>query len=129
MGWDPRKDIKKLGKKLEDSVNQDVFDDVLGIEDLSRFTNTMALGGDPTAAAAQAQRERGQAKQAGAKQQAADAERKAQEARDMPTVLANQARAARRKRQREMSLMMTGATGGSGLLSTVMATGKNYLGA
>lgn len=129
MSENPFKRIEKAAKKLEDSINKDVFDDVLGIEDLSRAAGTLALGGDPTAAAAQAQRERGQAKAAGATQRAADAERQAQEARDMPTVLANQARAARRRRQREMSLMMTGASGGSGLLSTVMATGKTNLGA
>lgn len=130
MSWDPLKDVKKSLKKIEDSVNKDVFDDVLGIEDLSQAARTIALGGTPFDAAAQAQRERGKDKESGAKVAAAESERKAQEARDLPTVLANQARAARRKRQRGMSLMATGAgDGGGALLSTVMATGKQTLGA
>lgn len=58
--------------------------------------------------------------------------RNAQLARDMPTMLANAALAARRKRMRSMSLMASGsATGASGgaPLSNVMATGLSRLGA
>lgn len=130
MSWNPIRDIRKTMKKLEDSVNQDVFDDVLGVQDLGRFAMSAGIGG-PQTALTRSNTQRNDAKVDRARVQASEAERKAQEARDLPTVLANQARARRRQRQRESSLMSAGAPGGdtSALLSSAMAYGKPSLGA
>lgn len=132
MGWNPLKDIKNGLKKLEDharqeirNVNHQFYDDILGIEkgNVSDFAKGGIVG---------ANRARIDDKTARAQVAADKAVADAQLARDMPTIIANQARAARRKRMREQSLMAGGATaGGSGgaALSSVMAMGKQSLGA
>lgn len=97
-----------------------VLDDAIGLRDLDTRITDNILGWTDEAAT---NRER---------QGQANAIRNAQLARDMPTMLANAALAARRKRMRSMSLMASGsATGTSGgaPLSNVMATGLSRLGA
>lgn len=126
MGWNPFKDIKKALKRLEDSVNQDLFDDVLGIEHMSDIGQNM-LRGDPTGTTG-ANKQRIESKTARAEVRAAAQVRKAEEARSLPYILANQALARRRRRMRDQSLM-SGAGTGDGMLSNVSATGKNSLGA
>lgn len=130
MGWNPLRDIRRAVKKIEDAYNDDLMDDVMGIESVSRLaTGTVATGYVPAAVGEMKTRVDDKIDRAG--RTAADAVRKAQEARDMPTILANQARAARRKKLREQSLMAGGASDSSGgaMLSSVLAMGKQSLGA
>lgn len=132
MGWNPLKDIKKGLKKIEDSVNQDVLDDVLGVENVGSFIGGTMLGIDPATSGTRSNKTRVDDKIDRATVSAKKAIADAQTARDMPTILANQARAARRKRMRDQSLLAGGASaGGAGgaALSSVMAMGKQSLGA
>ena len=135
-------------KDVEDSVNEDVFDDALGVENLGSFVEdvgkaaavtvlagpwagALALGNAGKNAMEDREREKGAralaAQQDAERGPAADARR----ARDLPTILANRAIAQRRRRARATSLLATGAsgyTGASAPLSSVLAVGKTTLG-
>lgn len=125
MGWRPDKDIKKALKKIEDSINQDLYDDILGVEHMSDLFKNM-LKGDPTGIIG-SNKQRQKEKVDRASVMADQAYRDAQKARDMPFIIANQALAARRKKIAASSLLASGAGGGS-LLSQIRAFGKSSLG-
>lgn len=129
MGWNPLKDIKKRLKKLDDAFNQDLMDDVLGIESVTDLAKGTAVTGYAPAAGRE-MKDRADAKVGRADAAAAKAVKDAQAARDLPTILANQARASRRKRMREQSLLAGGSDSyGGAALSSVLAMGKSSLGA
>jgi hypothetical protein len=133
MGWDPLEDLKKAGKKLDDRVRQEVrnvnkqfYDDMLGIEK-EQADSVLKPGGIVAA-----NRDRMDARTATAKKRAQKVLEEAKRARELPYILANQALAARRKKLASSSLLASGAQGGGsggGMLATVLATGKNTLGA
>ena len=131
MGWNPLKDIENAVSDLGDSINKNVFDDMLGIESVTDFVKNPMTAFSVDASTLQANKQRIGAKVERAKVAGADALRRAQEARDLPYILANQELAARRRKMRDQSLLASGATGSAQTapLSSVMAQGKQTLGA
>lgn len=130
MGWNPVKDIQKSLKKLEDFANQDVLDNVFGIEsatDLIRKTAGVFI--DPTSEVILGNKDRADAKVQRASVAADQAYQDAKKARDLPFMLANQSLAMRRRKLAESSLLASGSTGAKGMLSSVSAVGKSTLGA
>lgn len=129
MAWRPDKDIKKALKKLEDVVNTDILDNVFGIESTGDFLKRTAGGLDPTSAAVAGGKDRADAKVQRASTAADQAYADAKKAREAPFIIANQSLAARRRKLAESSLMSTGYSGKSAMLSSVAAVGKKSLGA